>query len=120
MTRARTLVWLIALAAFVVPSFGAAAASHAAGQSMGQPVEQGAPAASVDCPDHAPPPKPCPEQGTAKHAAGECCPLMGGVVAVLPAGIPVASALSLVPPVAATVRSLTGISFNQDPPPPRV
>ncbi len=35
--------------------------------------------------DHAPPPDPCPSEGTAKHAASACCPLMSGAVALLPA-----------------------------------
>jgi hypothetical protein len=111
MTRLRTLLWLIAVIAFAVPSFGTVMAKHAMA-----PAGQ---AASVDCPDHAPPPD-CPAQDTAKHAAGECCPLMSGVVAVLPTGAPVASALSFPPPVAGAVHSLTGLTFSQDPPPPRV
>ena len=40
-------------------------------------------ASSVDCPDHAPPPDPCPSEGTAKHAASACCPMMSGAVALL-------------------------------------
>jgi len=116
MTRARTLVWLIAVIAFVVPSFGAAAASHA----MAQPMEQGAQAASVDCPDHVPPPKPCPEQGTAKHAASQCCPLMSGSVALLPSMTAEPASLAVEPLLLAPAHRLTGLTFTQDPPPPRV
>lgn len=116
MTRARTLIWLIALAAFVVPSFGVAAATHA----MTPDVVVEAHAAMVDCPDHAPPPKPCPEQGTAKHAASQCCPLMSGSVALLPS-MPFESQASLVEsPLLALAHRLKGLIFTQDPPPPRV
>jgi hypothetical protein len=121
MTRARTLVWLIALAAFVVPSFGAAAASHA----MAQLTEQGAPAASVDCPDHVPPPTPypdtpCPEQGTAKHAASQCCPLMSGAVALLPSTAAEQASSRAEPLLLVLAHRLDGLTFTQDPPPPRV
>ena len=116
MKSARTLVWLIALAIFVVPSFGAAAASHA----MTQPMEQGAQAASVDCPDHVPPPKPCPEQGTAKHAASQCCPLMSGSVALLPSTDIEPASSRVEPRRLALAHRLDGLTFTQDPPPPRV
>ena len=108
MNRARLLVWLIALVALVAPPGMSAHAMAPAGQ-----------ASSVDCPDHAPPPD-CPAQGTAKHAAGQCCPLMAGVVALLP---PVALAQTPAPfhaRPATVARSLTGLVFTQDPPPPRV
>ena len=116
MTRARTLVWLIALAIFAVPSFGAAAASHA----MAQPMTQDAGAALVDCPDHAPPPAPCPEQGTAKHAASQCCPLMAGSMALLPSAILERTPSLAEHPFLAPVHRLAGLTFTQDPPPPRV
>ncbi|TAJ36091.1 MAG: hypothetical protein EPO55_23155 [Reyranella sp.] len=116
MTRIRTLVWLIALAAFVVPSFGAAAASHAMTPSM----THGAQVASVECPDHAPPPQDCPAQGTAKHAAGQCCPMMSCTVAVLPPASAGVAPAPLHAWLSAPVRSLTGLTFTQDPPPPRV
>lgn len=116
MTRARTLVWLIALAIFVVPSFGAAAASHA----MAPPMTQDAGGASVDCPDHAPPPVPCPEQGTAKHAASQCCPLMAGSVALLPPAILERTPSPAEHPLLAPAHRLAGLIFTQDPPPPRV
>jgi len=116
MTRARALVWLIALAIFVVPSFGTAATSHA----MTQPMTQDASGASVDCPDHAPPPAPCPEDGTGKHAASQCCPLMAGSVALLPATIVDRASSAAGQPFLAPARPLDGLTFTQDPPPPRV
>ena len=80
-------------------------------------------ASSVDC-DHAPPPPdPCPSEGTAKHAASECCPLMSGSVAVLPspAGIETAGPRSTSGRAPASGRSLAGLDlFTKDPPPPRV
>lgn len=111
MIRSRALVWLIALIAFLAPPFGTASMAHAA-----QPMEQ---AALSDCPDHAPPPD-CPAQGTAKHAAGQCCPLMAGVLALPP---PVALEQAPAPfyaRPAAVAPNLTGLTFTQDPPPPRV
>jgi hypothetical protein len=116
MTRARTLVWLIALAVFVVPSFGATTASHA----MTPDVVVEAQAALVDCPDHAPPPKPCPEQGTAKHAASQCCPLMSGSVALLPSTDAEQASSFVEPRLLALALRLDGLTFTQDPPPPRV
>jgi hypothetical protein len=116
MTRARTLIWLIALAAFVVPSFRATLASH----EMTPDVVVEAHAAMVDCADHAPPPKPCPEQGTAKHAASQCCPLMSGSVALLPSTDIEQASPFVEPLVLALVHRLTGLTFTQDPPPPRV
>ena len=115
MTRLRTLVWLIAMVAFAVPSFGTVMASHA----MAPTMESGAQAASADCPDHAPPPD-CPAQGTAKHAAGECCPLMSGTVALLLPGpaaeVPLRSHVRVV----AVVATLTVLFLAHEPPPPRV
>ena len=116
MTRTRSLVWLIALVAFVVPSFGAAAASHAMAPSM----THGAQVASVDCPDHALPPEDCPSLGTAKHAAGQCCPMMSCTLAVPPLSVVEGALSSLGQPPLAPVRSLAGLTFTQDPPPPRV
>lgn len=116
MTRARALIWLIALAIFAVPSFGAAAASHA----MTQPMTQDARGASVDCPDHAPPPAPCPEDGTGKHAASQCCPLMAGSVALLPSTTVDRAASPVEDPLLAPTRRLDGLTVTQDPPPPRV
>ena len=76
MIGARLLVWMIAVVALLVPPGLAVHAKAAAGH-----------VATVDCPGHAPPPDPCPEQDKAKHAAGVCCPLMSGAVALLPATV---------------------------------
>lgn len=112
MTPIRSLVWLVALIAFAVPSFGTLATAHAA-----VPVER---AASVDCPHHAPLPEPCPAEDTAKHAAGKCCPLMTPAVALLPPVADVDRPVVLHAPVRAPVRSLAGRTLTKDPPPPRV
>lgn len=111
MARPRSFLWLIALLAFALSSLGTASIGHAA-LSAGQ-------TAMADCPDHPPPPD-CPSQGTAKHAAGQCCPLMTGVVGLLPAaGLAQATVPHHVRP-ATIARDLTGLAFTQDPPPPRV
>jgi hypothetical protein len=115
MTRARTFLWLIAVIALAVPSFGTVGAGHA----MASPMEIGAQAASVDCPDHAPPPD-CPAQGTAKHAAGECCPLMSGAVAVLLPGAIAEAPARFHTRVIAAAANLTSLFLAQEPPPPRV
>jgi len=107
MVRLRSLLWLIALLGFLAPSFATASMAH-----MGQ-------AASADCPDHAPPPD-CPAQGTAKHAAGSCCPLMAGVAALLPPVAPVQMAAPCHARPATIAHNLAGLIFTQDPPPPRV
>ena len=109
MTRLRLLVWLVALMALIAPPGMTVHAMAAASQ-----------ASSVDCPDHAPPPDPCPSEGTAKHAASTCCPLMSGTVAVLiaPAGIEAPAFVDA--PLPPSVRSLVGRVFTKDPPPPRV
>ena len=104
----RSLLWLIAIAAFLLPSFaGPVAASDLADHPAASP-----------CAEHAPPP--CPDEGTAQHAAGLCCPLMSGTPALLPPaavtapGAPGGSFGLLVTP------PLTGLSPHKDPPPPRV
>ncbi len=112
MTRSRSLFWLVALIAFVMPSLGTASLAHAAAS-----IER---TASVDCPEHAPPPDPCPEKGTAKHAAGDCCPAMACALAVLPPAAEGDAALSFHAPLPERGRSLAGRLFTQDPPPPRV
>ena len=111
MIRLRAFAWLIALIAFIAPPFGTASMAHAA-----QPMEQ---AALSDCPDHAPPPD-CPAQGTAKHAAGKCCPLMAGVVALLPPAALEQTPAPFDARPATIAANLTGLIFTQDPPPPRV
>ena len=112
MVRLRSFLWLMALVAFTLSSFG--------GPWVGHAVASAEQTAMADCPDHQAPPPDCPSEGTAKHAAGQCCPLMTGVVALLPAA---ALAQTIVPYHArpATIaRDLTGLVFTQDPPPPRV
>jgi hypothetical protein len=111
-TRARSLLWLVALIAFVMPSLGMASMAHAT-----VPAER---TASVECPEHAPPPDPCPAEGTAKHAAGDCCPLMGAALALLPATAGEVAAMPFHARVAPRVHSLVGRIFTKDPPPPRV
>ena len=106
--RRRSLLWLLAIAAFVlVPAVGPAVPA-VAGKAM-----------MADC-DHPPPPPPCPDSGSAKHAAEQCCPSMSAAVAVLPpaglAGAPEAPP-SFVP---AGTLPLIGLSPHEDPPPPRV
>ncbi len=115
MTRARTLVWLIAVIAFAVPSLGTVGASHA----MAPAMELGTHAASADCPDHAPPPD-CPAQGTAKHAAGKCCPQMAGVVALLLPGVVAEAPARFHTRVIAPAAILASLFLAQEPPPPRV
>jgi hypothetical protein len=102
------LLWLIALAAFVCPPAIAAAAT--AGSAM--------PSVSHHCADC--PPPPCPESGSARHAAGLCCPLMAQAIAVLSPTVVIASSddADTFPVLAG--RDLTGLSPHQDPPPPRV
>lgn len=108
MTRLRLFIWLVALMALIAPP-GMTIHAMAASQ-----------ASSVDCPDHAPPPDPCPSERTAKHAASACCPLMSGTVAVLaaPAGADAPAFTDI--PVSTSVRHLVGRVFAKDPPPPRV
>jgi hypothetical protein len=108
--RLRSLLWLIALCAFLLPP-------------AVTPTEATAPSKHgmmSNCPDHAPPPAPCPEKGSAKHAAGLCCPAMAQVVAVLPVVAMTTSLASSDPPALSVTRDLTGLSPHKDPPPPRV
>jgi len=111
MSRVRSLAWLIVLVGFIVPSLGMAAMGHA------MPVER---VVSMDCPDHAPPPDPCPAKNTAKHAAGVCCPLMATSVALLPPAVSVDGVALARAPTPARAASLHGRVFTKDPPPPRV
>ena len=112
MARPRSFLWLVALIAFVVPSLGMASIGHAAA-----PVER---TASADCPEHAPPPDPCPAKGTAKHAAGDCCPLMASALALPPQATEGCAAMSFRAPIPQRAPSLAGRIFTKDPPPPRV
>jgi hypothetical protein len=111
MVRLRSFLWLFALITFVVPPLGAAMASHAM-----PPVEQ---MAAMDCPDHAPPPKECPDQGTAKHSAGQCCPSMACGDVVLSPPVTRRSEMSIQVALSARTRHLTGVALTKDPPPPR-
>ena len=109
MVPARLLVWMVAAVALLAPPGLAVHANAAAGH-----------VATVDCSHHAPPPDPCPEQGKAKHAAGACCPLMSGAVALLPATVANAAVASSHALPSVRLPSLIGRLFTQDPPPPRV
>jgi hypothetical protein len=101
------LVWLIALVALVAPP---GLTLHAAAAPAAQ--------AMADCPDHAPPP--CPDEGTAKHAAHTCCPLMASAVALLSPAIAIDAPFAFTAIAAPPVRSLSGRIPTKDPPPPRV
>jgi hypothetical protein len=106
--RVRSLLWLMAMVAFLLPPL---AGPVAASDRMAHRV-------MTDC-DHAPPP-PCPEKNTAKHAAGLCCALMSGAIALLPA-VPAGSTERMPHLFAmAAARHLIGLSPHKDPPPPRV
>jgi hypothetical protein len=109
MIRLRLFVWLIALMALIAPPGMSAHAMMPAAE-----------ASSVDCADHAPPPDPCPDAGTAKHAASACCPLMSGSVAVLPAPAVMQTLVPFDALLTPCGRSLVGRLFTKDPPPPRV
>jgi hypothetical protein len=107
MIRLRLLVWLIALVALVAPP---GLTLHAAAAPAAQ--------AMADCPDHAPPH--CPDEGTAKHAASACCPMMAGAVALLSTAAVIEAPFAPAAIAALPVRSLSGRTFTKDPPPPRV
>ena len=109
MIRLRAFAWLIASVAFMAAPFGTMSLAHSA-----LPAGQ----AAADCPDHAPPPD-CPAQGTAKHAAAQCCPLMAGVVALVPPTVLADAPASFHGLPAAPAPSLAGLTCKQDPPPPR-
>jgi hypothetical protein len=112
MVRLRFLLWLVALVGFVVPSLGTVSIAQASSS-----VEQ---TAMADCPDHAPPPAPCPDRDSAKHAAGTCCPLMAGALALLSPAAVVEISFASAAPAARSAHSLAGRTFTKDPPPPRV
>lgn len=110
--RARSLCWLVALIAFVASALGAVTTMLAA-PPPGQLAASG-------CPEHAPPPDPCPEKGTAKHAAGDCCLQMACSLAVLPSAAAGDGPLGHAAPAASFATRLAGRAFTKDPPPPRV
>jgi hypothetical protein len=107
MARLRILVWLIALVALAAPP---SLTLHGAAAPTAR--------AMADCPDHAPPP--CPDEGTAKHAAHTCCPLMAGAVALLSPETIIEAPFAVSVVAASPVRSLSGRTLTKDPPPPRV
>lgn len=108
----RSLLWLIAVVAFAFPPFSGAAASMASHGNAST-------AATTDCPDHAPPPDPCPAKGTAKHAAGDCCPMMSGTIALLPDAPTSDKQAAPSGHVAFAGAPLIGFLPTKDPPPPR-
>ena len=110
--RLRGLLWLIALVALAFPPLSRAATAVAV-------HGDGAMAAMSDCPDHPPPPDPCPANGTAKHAAGDCCPMMSGAIAVLPEGAAADVRPATHIRVTSIVTRMSGLLFTKDPPPPR-
>src|SRR5262245_56446571 len=107
----RSVLWAAALFAFVVPIVGATWAGHAR-----IAIEL---STAADCPEHAPPPDPCPAKDTAKHVAGDCCPLMSSALALLPAAAGGNAPPSLDDPVLRPVQCLAGHLFAKDPPPPK-
>ncbi len=102
------LLWLIALAAFVSPPAIVAAATTASATPL---VEHHC----ADCP-----PPPCPENDSARHAAGLCCPSMAQAIAVLSPSVVIESSGNAGSFLVSAGRELTGLSPHQDPPPPRV
>jgi hypothetical protein len=107
MKAARLLVWIVTLVALMAPP--------------GMTVHAMAPApqaASADCPDHMPP-DPCPDHGTARHAAGDCCSLMSCAPALLPAPVGVDGPVSFHPPASGRTPARAGRIVTKDPPPPR-
>ncbi len=104
----RFFVWVLAVLALLLQPVWPAHAMQLA-QSV----------ATVDCPDHVPA-DPCPDAGTSRHAAGDCCPLMSNVVAVLAVTVDVGAPGVVASPARPPSRHLIGRTFSQDPPPPRV
>jgi hypothetical protein len=107
--QVRSLLWLFAVVALLVPSFVGPAAAL---DRMDRPTMS-------DC-DHDASPPPCPDKGTAKHAAGLCCPLMSCALALLPPAAPAAKGRLSAPFISTTAAHLIGLSLHKDPPPPRV
>ena len=104
----RVFVWMLtALALSLPPVLPAQAMAFAQ------------PATTIECPDHVPA-DPCPDAGTARHAAGDCCPLMSNAVAVLAATADVDGLETAASAARPPSRHLIGRTFSQDPPPPRV
>jgi hypothetical protein len=106
--RVRSLIWLIAVMAFVLPSIAGPAAAALASR-----------AAMSDCSHEAPPPN-CPDNDTAKHAAGLCCPAMSGTIAVVPHGVAISPDELFTSAASTAAARLNGLNPEKDPPPPRV
>jgi hypothetical protein len=104
----RLLVWLVSLAALMMPPV-------ATGHAVASPQ----PVASVDCPGHVPPPSPCPDHGTAKHAAGDCCAAMAPMLALLPAAPGIGTEIMVRMPILERTADQAGHILTKDPPPPR-
>lgn len=104
----RLLVWLATLAALLAPP----------GTTMPAAEPDRSAAVGIDCADHAAPP-PCPDQGSARHAAGDCCVHMTVHAALLPNLVLLADR----PPAAARIpfadETTAGLPAARDPPPPR-
>jgi hypothetical protein len=110
MASVRLLVWPIILLAFAWPAgLSHSAKSDAATAGM----------AMSDCPFHAPPPHPCPDEGTAKHAAGTCCAMMAGMAALMPATPEYVACPREHDYVPFVESRQTGLLLTKDPPPPR-
>jgi len=106
--RLRSLLWLLAFVAFVLPpSVGPVASMAMSGHQR-----------ASDCDHHTPPP-PCPDKDSAKHAAGLCCPLMAQVLATLPALIDTTDLDATEHGAISTTARYVGLSPRKDPPPPR-
>ena len=113
MRATRLLVWLVALMALVVALVMPPVAT---GHAMAPPQL----VASADCPHHALPPAPCPDHGTAKHAAGDCCPLMAPMMALLSAALVLDARVTFRPPMPEPPAGFAGRTVTKDPPPPRL
>lgn len=111
MTPVRALVWLMVLVAFAWPVglWHATKAEAAMGRT-----------AMSDCPYHAPPPQPCPDRDTAKHAAGTCCLLMAGMVALMPSALEYTGRQARYDYTPSVAAGQAGLLLTKDPPPPRV
>jgi hypothetical protein len=108
--RVRGLVWLIALCAFLLPPAFAPTTAMASSDHV----------SISDCPYHAPPPQPCPDKGTARHAAGTCCPLMAAMVALMPSAPEYTERQVQYDYMPSVATEQPGLLFTKDPPPPRV
>lgn len=111
MRQLRLVVWLMALMAFAWP-IGLLHTTKAEVSANE--------AAMSDCRYHAPPPQPCPDENTAKQAAGTCCPLMAAMVALIPSAPEYAERQFRYDYSPSGATGQPGLLFTKDPPPPRV